>query len=90
MDGGTNRNRDACAEEQMKKPTRIVRKPVILIKRIRVVETRNASVMAIVDIFVCQRVYFKEVDCFFHLLFFLFVLSQNLLNTTGAQIGNNT
>ena len=70
MDGGTNRNRDACAEEQMKKPTRIVRKPVILIKRIRVVETRNASVMAIVDIVVCQRVYFKEVDCFFHLLFF--------------------
>ena len=58
MDGGTKRNQDVCAGEQMKKPTRIVRKPVILIKRIRVVETRNASVMAIVDIVVCQRVCF--------------------------------
>lgn len=70
MDGGTKRNQDACAGEQMKKPTRIVRKPVILIKRIRVVETRNASVMAIVDIVVCQRVCFKEVDFFFIICFF--------------------
>lgn len=73
MDGGTKRNQDACAGEQMKKPTRIVRKPVILIKRIRVVETRNAFVMAIVDIVVCPRVCFKKVDFFFIICFFLFV-----------------